>query len=88
MYTIIFFTDTLKIIKKKLVEIDIQNFNNIWINNYLKKFANEHKIHYPTLMKLLRFILSGLKVNIKYYRFIDLKLFYITYFNTFRKVHQ
>lgn len=83
-----FFTDTLKIIKKKLVEIDIQNFNNIWINNYLKKFANEHKIPYPTLMKFLRFILSGLKVNIKYYRFINLKLFYITYFNTFRKVHQ
>lgn len=55
------YLDTLKIIKKKLVEIDIQNFNNIWINNYLKKFANEHKIHYPTLMKLLRFILSGLK---------------------------
>lgn len=67
-----FFTDTLKIIKKKLIEIDIQNFNNIWINNYLKKFANEHKIPYPILMKLLRFILSGLKVNIKYYKFIDL----------------
>lgn len=47
----------------KLIEIDVQNYNKVWINNYLKEFANEHRIPYPMLMKILRGILSGLKVN-------------------------
>ncbi|XP_050595217.1 probable glutamate--tRNA ligase, mitochondrial isoform X5 [Bombus affinis] len=53
--------DALKIISMKLIEIEIQNFNKEWINRYLREFANEHEISYPTLMKALRFVLSGLK---------------------------
>ncbi|OAD57568.1 putative glutamate--tRNA ligase, mitochondrial [Eufriesea mexicana] len=53
--------DALKIMSMKLVETDIQNFNKTWINSYLREFAKEHGISFPTLMKILRFILSGLK---------------------------
>ncbi|CAK9823898.1 Probable glutamate--tRNA ligase, mitochondrial [Anthophora retusa] len=53
--------DALKILSNKLIEIDIQNFNKAWINSYLKEFAKEHDISFPILMKVLRFILSGLK---------------------------
>ena len=50
----------------KLDETEIQNFNKEWINNYLKEFAKEHGISYSTLMKVLRFVLSDLKVNVEY----------------------
>ncbi|XP_076381070.1 putative glutamate--tRNA ligase, mitochondrial [Megalopta genalis] len=53
--------DMLKILNTELIETDIHNFNKTWINNYLKEFANEHKIPFATLMKVLRGILSGLK---------------------------
>ncbi|XP_031830789.1 putative glutamate--tRNA ligase, mitochondrial [Nomia melanderi] len=53
--------DVLKILNMKLLETDIHNFNKTWINTYLKEFANEHEIPFPTLMKVLRGILSGLK---------------------------
>lgn len=66
----VFFIDALKIISMKLIETEIQNFNKEWINRYLKEFANEHEISYPTLMKALRFVLSGLKVKIKYSNYI------------------
>ncbi|KAK1132135.1 hypothetical protein K0M31_016268 [Melipona bicolor] len=55
------YLDTLKIISMKLDETEIQNFNKEWINKYLKEFAKEHGISYPTLMKVLRFVLSDLK---------------------------
>ncbi|KZC09481.1 putative glutamate--tRNA ligase, mitochondrial [Dufourea novaeangliae] len=53
--------DVLKILSMKLIEIDIQNFNKAWINSYLYELAEEHEIPIPTLMNVLRDILSGLK---------------------------
>ncbi|XP_076246773.1 putative glutamate--tRNA ligase, mitochondrial isoform X2 [Calliopsis andreniformis] len=51
----------LKILSTKLIEVDIQNFNKTWLNSYLHELAKEHEIPFPTLMKVLRGILSGLK---------------------------
>ncbi|XP_029039907.1 probable glutamate--tRNA ligase, mitochondrial isoform X1 [Osmia bicornis bicornis] len=55
------YSDVLKILKDKLLETDAEHFNKTWINSYLKEFANEHGVPFPTLMKHLRLIVSGLK---------------------------
>lgn len=53
--------DSLKIIKNKL-EMET-NLTTDQLNVLFKGFCKEHKIKYPHFMKLMRLILSGLKVK-------------------------
>lgn len=54
------FSDAIKLLTTKLTEVNVDNFNKVWINDYLKKLANTTGVSYPAFMKVLRSILSGL----------------------------
>lgn len=55
--------DTIKLLNTELAEIDVKNYKTDWLISYLRHFADKKKIPFPTLMKGLRSMLSGLKVN-------------------------
>jgi len=53
----------------ELVEIDASNYKTDWMAPYLKDFAKKNGVPFAALMKTLRRVMSGVKVNIVY-RFI------------------
>lgn len=54
--------DTIKLLNAELAEMDVNNYKTDWIGPYLKDFANKKGIPFAALMKMLRSILSGVKV--------------------------
>ncbi|XP_072762237.1 nondiscriminating glutamyl-tRNA synthetase EARS2, mitochondrial [Anoplolepis gracilipes] len=56
-------SDTIKLLNAELVEIDASNYKPDWMIPYLKDFAKKNKIPFAALMKILRSVLSGLKVG-------------------------
>lgn len=64
IYYTCFISDTIKLLNAELVEIDASNYKTDWMISYLRDFAEKNKIPFAALMKILRSILSGLKVII------------------------
>lgn len=57
-------SDAIKLLNAELIEIDASNYKTDWIAPYLKDFAKKHGVPFATLMKTLRSVMSGVKVNI------------------------
>jgi len=57
-------SDAIKLLNAELIEIDASNYNTDWIKPYLKDFAKKNGVPFATLMKTLRSVMSGVKVNI------------------------
>lgn len=58
-----FISVAIKLLNAELVEIDASNYKTDWMISYLRGFAEKNKIPFAALMKVLRSVLSGLKVN-------------------------
>lgn len=56
--------DAIKLLNAELAEMDASNYKTNWMVSYLKDFAEKTEVPFVTLMKILRSILSGVKVNI------------------------
>jgi len=50
----------------ELVEIDASNYKTDWMAPYLKDFAKKNGVPFAAFMKILRSVMSGVKVNIAY----------------------
>jgi len=56
--------DAIKLLNAELAEMDASNYKTDWMISYLKDFAKKTEVPFVTLMKILRNVLSGVKVNI------------------------
>ncbi|XP_050453896.1 probable glutamate--tRNA ligase, mitochondrial [Cataglyphis hispanica] len=56
-------SNAIKLLNAELVKIDASNYKTDWMISYLRDFAEKHKIPFTALMKILRSLLSGLKVG-------------------------
>ncbi|KAK0087487.1 hypothetical protein PV325_000928 [Microctonus aethiopoides] len=52
--------ESLKVLKNELDIVNNSEFNHDMLSRYLKKFASDSKIKFPSFMKFLRKVLSGL----------------------------
>lgn len=57
-------SDAIKLLNAELVQIDANNYKTDWMAPYLKNFAKKNGVPFAALMKTLRSVMSGVKVNI------------------------
>jgi len=61
--------DAIKLLNVELAEMDATNYKTDWMISYLKDFAKKTEVPFTTLMKILRNVLSGVKVNMQYLQY-------------------